>query len=178
MVERLPEISKQPQSLEESLRARRDFVSLPQGVKSFIGKIDKLENPPLTRSKKELALILGLWMSNPLPKDIAALLGREAEEIEEQINQAIKGPEDQELIEAISRLTKDGEFKISWGKPKPRSLTPEFKKNVKELRREGVDNEAIAEILDVTPNHLQYAISFLIKNGEIKSRNRTRPTPR
>lgn len=179
MIERLPpeiaEILKQ-QSLEKSLRARGDFVSLPKDVQFLVRKIDKLKEPLLVLPQRETALAFILWMNNPNLKDIAGLLGKEVEEIREQRNQVIKGPEDKELVKAISRLTNDGNSRLPGFKQRPEYLNSEFLERVKQLREKGIKNKEIAEILDVEPNHLQYAISILIENGDIKSRNRTRPS--
>jgi len=174
MNERLsPEIAGilKQQSLEKSLRAKRDFVSLPEDVQSLVRKIDKLKEPFLALPQRETALAFILWMNNPSLEDVAGLLGRNVEEIREQRNKVIKSPEDKQLIEAISHLTNGGEWGLSRFRQQPEYLTPKFLERVKQLREEGVNNNDIAELLDVEPNHLQYAISILIKNGEIKSRN-------
>jgi len=174
MIERLPpEIAEilEQQGLEKSLRAKRDFVSLPEDVQSLVRKIDKLKEPLLVLPQRETALAFILWMNNPNLKDIADLLGKEVEEIRKQRNQVIKGPEDKELLKAISRLTNDGNSRLPSFKQPAEYLNSEFLEEVKRLREKGLDNQTIAEKLGVEPNHLQYAVSILIKNGEIKSRS-------
>lgn len=175
---RFPPETLEQQSLEKSLRARGDFISLPKDVQSLARNVDKLEEPFLTLAQREAALTYICFMNNPKLENVAKVLGREVEEIKNQINQVLKGPEDEDLIEAISRLTNDGELELSSFRRPPEYLNSEFLEEVKGLREKGLGNETIAEELDVEPKHLQYAISLLIKSGEIKSRNRTRPTPR
>lgn len=172
MVERLAtktsEIPKQPQSLEEGLKAEGGFDSLHSTIKSLIRKVDRLEEPLLTLSQKETILIYILWMNKPKPNRIARLLGREGreEEIEEQINYVLK-TKDQELEEAISRLAEHGK-RISWRKGQSRTVDSELRKEVKRLKNEGYSRPDIAEKSGEPLGRIKYIVHDLRRDGEIE----------
>lgn len=174
MLERLSEISKE-QSLEEQLRVKEDFTSLPYNIKSLVWEIEELKNPLLSCPQRERVLIFILWMDNPSPKQIeriANLLGKETKEIKEQINFVFE-KETQEFDEAIFILTNHGEREISWNK-KNIPQDGKFREKVKQLRNEGCERAVIAEKLGEPVSRVKYAIQILLRKGEIERWKRPR----
>lgn len=165
MVERLPEISNQPQSLEETLKAR-GVDSLPSEVESFMKEIEELT---LDSSQKMKVFVMGLYIESPNPEGIADLLKGETEEINELIKQAYEDNEkNEELNEIISCLTRQGERSIAWDRQEQKPLTPELKEAVRRLRKKGLTYPQIAKELKVKRSRVDHAIAVLTQEGKIK----------